>query len=177
VVNVVTGAAVGSLLLVGTGRGAPVVVLACAAGVVLLHPRVLGALVRWAHRRLRHTDADVALDARAVVIAVAWTLVMWLAYGVQVVALAAPFGLTGWEALPVATGAFAAAWTAGFVAVVAPAGVGVREAALVAALAPSIGPASAGAVAVVSRLLMTLGDLVWGLAGLATRPDRAAAGR
>ena len=177
VVNVVTGAAVGSLLLVGTGRGAPVVVVACAAGVVLLHPRVLGPLARWAHRRLRHTDAEVALDGRAVAVTVAWTLLMWLAYGIQVLALAVPFGLTGWEALPIATGAFAVAWTAGFVAVIAPAGAGVREAALVAVLAPSIGPASAGAVAVVSRLLMTLGDLVWGLLGLATRPDRAVAER
>ena len=177
VVNVVTGAALGSLLLVGTGRGAPVVVVACAAGVVLLHPRMFGALVRWAHRRLRHTDAEVALDGRAIAVTVAWTLLMWLAYGVQVLVLAVPFGLTGWEAVPVATGSFAVAWTAGFVAVIAPAGAGVREAALVAALTPSIGPASAGALAVVSRLLMTLGDLAWGLAGLAARPDRAVAER
>ena len=67
-------------------------------------------------------------------------------------------------------GAYALAWTAGLLVVVAPAGAGVREVALVAALAPVLDRGAGLAVAVLSRVLMTGGDLAWGLAGAALRP-------
>ncbi len=69
-----------------------------------------------------------------------------------------------------ATGGYALAWTAGFLFVIAPAGAGVRELALVAALAPVVDRPAALAVALLSRVLMTLGDLVLGAGGAAVRP-------
>jgi hypothetical protein len=71
--------------------------------------------------------------------------------------------LTGAVGDPVGpvTGAavFAAAWVVGFVLLIAPAGVGPREATIVALL-----PMSAGAglvVALVSRLVMSIADAAW----------------
>jgi glycosyltransferase 2 family protein len=61
-----------------------------------------------------------------------------------------------------ATGAFAAAWCAGFLLVVAPAGAGAREAALILLLGGVLTGPQATVVAVVSRLLFVVGDLGWG---------------
>ena len=71
--------------------------------------------------------------------------------------------------LLLSTGAYALAWTAGFLFVVAPAGCGRARRALVAALAPVLDRAGALAVAVLSRVLMTVGDLLWGAVGAALR--------
>jgi uncharacterized membrane protein YbhN (UPF0104 family) len=85
-----------------------------------------------------------------------------------------PHGEGGGRELLLATGAYALAWTAGLLFVVAPAGAGVRELALVAALAPVLASPAALAVAVLSRVLMTLGDLVWAGVAAAVRPRNGA---
>ena len=65
----------------------------------------------------------------------------------------------------------------GFVVVFAPAGAGVREALLIATLSPMLGVGKATAVTLVSRLLMTGGDLITAgtaatLARASNRPGR-----
>jgi uncharacterized membrane protein YbhN (UPF0104 family) len=71
------------------------------------------------------------------------------------------------------TGAFAGAWCVGFLLVVAPAGAGAREAALILLLGSSMSRPQATVVAVVSRLLFTIADLGWGgVAALAGRRNR-----
>jgi glycosyltransferase 2 family protein len=69
-------------------------------------------------------------------------------------------GVPAQRALPLAVGAFAIAWCAGPIVMIAPAGAGVRELALVALLAPVLDPAAALVVALVSRLFLTIADLV-----------------
>jgi uncharacterized membrane protein YbhN (UPF0104 family) len=61
--------------------------------------------------------------------------------------------------LPVYTGAFAAAWIVGLLAIYAPGGLGVREAMLVAILRSRIGSADAVVIAAASRGVFTLVDL------------------
>jgi uncharacterized membrane protein YbhN (UPF0104 family) len=58
------------------------------------------------------------------------------------------------------TGAFAAAWIVGLIAIYAPGGIGVREAVLVAILGPRIGSADALVIAAASRAVFTLADLI-----------------
>jgi uncharacterized membrane protein YbhN (UPF0104 family) len=87
---------------------------------------------------------------------------MWACYGLHVQALTAavqqPVGPLR------AAGVFAASWLIGFVLLVAPAGVGPREAAMVALLPLPAGTALL--VALVSRLILTAADTVWaGLTG------------
>jgi hypothetical protein len=59
-----------------------------------------------------------------------------------------------------AMGLYVLASVAGFVVLAAPAGLGVREAVLVAGLSPSIGPAAALGAALFSRVLWLVADLV-----------------
>jgi hypothetical protein len=70
-------------------------------------------------------------------------------------------------------GAYALAWSVGFVLVIFPSGVGPRELALIAALAPVLPRGSALVVAIVSRLVMTVCDLAW--AGIGFAVGRAGA--
>src|SRR5438094_7618727 len=93
--------------------------------------------------------------------AIGWWLLAWVFYGVQAWLLVADVGGQGLTALPLAAGAYALAWSVGFILIPFPGGVGPRELALIAALAPVMPRGSAIVVAVVSRLVMTIGDLVW----------------
>ena len=91
---------------------------------------------------------------------------MWAAYGVHLLLLLRGRPLEQGPSLTLLSlGGYALAWTVGFLVVVAPAGGGAREVALVVALAPVLDRAGAVAVALVSRVLMTVGDLAWWLVG------------
>jgi len=71
------------------------------------------------------------------------------------------------ESHPVgAISVFAVAWVAGFVTLVSPAGLGVREAVLLAGLTPAYGPGIALAAAMSHRILTCLGDGLAFLIGL-----------
>ncbi|MGE4296691.1 MAG: hypothetical protein AB7E47_01565 [Desulfovibrionaceae bacterium] len=59
------------------------------------------------------------------------------------------------------TGAYAAAWTLGFVTPGSPGGIGVRDAAMAALLAPALGQPMAVAAAVTLRCITTLGDVAF----------------
>lgn len=63
--------------------------------------------------------------------------------------------------------AFVGAWVVGFLAIPIPGGIGVREGALVFALAPWMPAHQAVLVAAASRLVATAGELISGLAGVA----------
>ena len=105
-------------------------------GLAVLAPPVLTRLVGLLLRVLRRDPLDRPLTARGVGAALGWALVMWAAYGLHLELLVRTQG-TG-PALLLSTGAYALAWTAGLLVVAAPAGAGVREVALVAALAPAL---------------------------------------
>jgi uncharacterized membrane protein YbhN (UPF0104 family) len=67
------------------------------------------------------------------------------------------------------TSSYALAWSVGFlgaalVVVAAPAGLGFREVALFATLSGVVPSSAAALVVLLSRVLMTLGDLAWAVA-------------
>jgi hypothetical protein len=129
-------------------------------------PGVLNRLLALALRLARRPSLPAPLSAAVVLRAAGWALVSWLAYGVHVWVLAVQLVPADPVLLARATGAFAAAWCAGFLLLVVPAGAGVREAALVVLLSPAMTRPEATVVAVVSRLLFVLGDLGWAAVGL-----------
>ncbi len=149
------------------------VLLVLPLGLVVLAAPVLSRLVSVLLRALRRDPLERPLSARGVGAATGWALLMWAAYGVHLWLLVRPQETQGRaDLLLLSLGAYALAWTAGFLFVVAPAGAGVRELALLGALAPVLDRPATLAVAVLSRVLMTLGDLLWGAAGAALRPRR-----
>ncbi len=143
--------------------------------VVLLHPRVLNPVLRRLLRLARRPDLEMPLTGRAILTASAWALVSWVFYGLQIWLLATRLGAPDGKTAPLAVGGFALAWSAGFLVVFVPAGVGVREVVLIAALHPVLHVADATAVvALVSRVLLTAGDLLTAAAsaGYARRSAR-----
>jgi glycosyltransferase 2 family protein len=132
---------------------------------ICLYPRVLNQILDRLLRLARRPPLEQPLTGRAIGTALAWGLVSWILLGLQIWLLAARMGLSGPSGVLLAIGAFAFAWCAGFLVVLAPAGAGVREFVLIALLGPALGGGAVGgtkalAVALVSRVLMTLGDLL-----------------
>ena len=135
-----------------------------------LHPRVVNAVLNLGLRLIRRPPLERPLSRRGVVTSAAWALAGWAAYGVHLWLLVHGLGATGPAAAVLSLGAFALAWCLGFLVVIAPAGAGVREVAMVAALAPVLDQGPAIAAALVSRLVVSVGDLVCAaLAGAAAK--------
>ncbi|MFE0147163.1 YbhN family protein [Nonomuraea sp. NPDC059007] len=139
--------------------------------VVCLHPKVLTWGLNLALRLARKEPLESVLPGRTVLVAVAWTALGWLIYGVHTMLLAGR-----WDLYVLATGAYAFAWATGLLTFVVPAGVGVREGALVLVFTPLIGTGAAFAVALLSRVAFTLADAVAaGVAFLLGRQDSSKA--
>jgi hypothetical protein len=137
-------------------------------GLACLTPPVLTWICNLVFRVLRRPPLDVTFSWTGVGIAVLSLLGTWLAYGLQITLLGWSLGADPGDLLLPATGAFAAAWCAGFLVVVVPTGAGTREAVLTLALASLLpgGTAAALTVAVLSRLLLTLADVAAALIGV-----------
>lgn len=144
---------------------------------VALHPAVLGRGVDLLARLLRRPPIDARVRGRDLLVAAAWSVVMWVLFGVHIWLLGAGLGLGGADFLLLAVGAYAAAWVGGFVVLFLPAGAGAREAVLWLVLGTVMSQGDAVAIALVSRALTVLGDgITSGGAALAAR-RRAGADR
>ena len=128
---------------------------------IALYPPVMGWALDRALRLARRPPLERRVSGSGVLRAAAWSLAGWAFFSVHAWLLVAGVTGKGVSVLPIAAGAYALAWSVGFVLIPFPGGVGPRELALIAALAPVMPRGSAIVVAVVSRLVMTIGDLVW----------------
>ena len=177
-VNVVTGLAVGLAVVPSVVEGGVLriatiglVLLACVVGV---SPAVLTRLVSLGLRALRQPPLERRVSWRGILTAGGWSLASWAAYGVAIWVLAVAVGAPAAAALPVSLAAIGLAMTVGFLVVVAPSGIGVREAVIVAALAPVLEAPAALAVALIARLVFTAADLLAAVLVLALPPPRVA---
>ncbi len=163
--HVLTAAPVGVLVLPDLDAPLWAVVALGAALLALAASPVVDRAGTWA------AGARLDLGARTRLRILAVMLVVWAAYGAASRLLVPPPDADA-GTLALVTGAVAAAYLVGVLVVIAPAGVGAREATLGFLLAPTLGVPAAAAVALLSRLVHTLGDLA--LAGIAwwlARPD------
>lgn len=164
------------LLDVG-GAALLVILILLPVAVICALPPVLTRLVNLLLKLMRRRSLPRALGWVEVGKALGWTLVAWVLFGTHLWLLTsseATSGLSGWVQC---VGALALAMTAGSLALVAPSGIGVREAIIVAALAPFVSAGVALGLAVASRVAFILADLLAAaLAALAgARADRRAA--
>lgn len=125
-----------------------------------IHPSILNRLLSRVLRILKRQPFDQQFSWRGIGKAVAWALIGAAGGGISVWLLARDIAHAGAGALPVCVGASTLAWAAGFLFVIAPAGAGVREAVLVAALSPIMSASAGLTIALLSRLLIIGGDLI-----------------
>lgn len=162
--HVATAAALGSLVLLLGGLDSPwprwVWLVALLVSTLGLVPLVVGQVAQRIARR------HVVIGAVDTALALLLMGVAWSAYSLALVLLSP--GLP-WSDVAALGGAFAVAYAAGVVVVLAPAGLGAREGVFVLLLAPVTGVAEATALALLARVvhggadgLMALG--AWGLA-------------
>ncbi|MFJ6194816.1 lysylphosphatidylglycerol synthase domain-containing protein [Micromonospora sp. NPDC092111] len=134
--------------------------------VAVCWPAVLGRVSHLVLKLLRRPEPARPVSGRAVRVAVAWQTLSWLVSGLHLWLLAVAMGAAPGRSLPLCVGAFGLATVVGVLAIVVPDGLGVREAVLSGALALVLPVPSAVAVAVASRLVTTVGEVVLGGAAL-----------
>ena len=164
VVSIGTGAAVAALTgAAALERARPgalvglwVIVAGAVAGMaLLLWPPLLRRLLRAALPEA----TEVTPPLPALLFGAVANVVAWTGYGVALLLLArgllpgAPLGLRG------AIAVFTASYLAGFLALVAPGGLGVREGLFILMLQGPIGLGAATALALASRVLLTVTEL------------------
>lgn len=150
------------------------VFLAVPVVAALLHPAVLNRVLSTALRLLRRPPLEERVSLRGIATSAGWSGLAWVVSGLQIWALSDSMASLGAADTLVCIGAYALAWSAGFLFVVAPAGAGVREAAMTAALSPIMPTSAALTVALLSRAVTTAGDVAAAaVAGLlrSGRPD------
>jgi hypothetical protein len=129
-------------------------------GLVLLHPRILGALMGWAATRFKRPELAWHYRYRTMVgLVLAYAGAnLWAGLALYVVL----WGLTpvSLVQLPLVVGASALAWVVGYLSFLTPSGLGVREAVLVALLALVFPQPVAIVGSLLFRLVATLGELL-----------------
>jgi hypothetical protein len=141
--------------------------------VVALHPATIPAVIDRVLAIFGREPLGVRATGRSMRLATAWGFGVWVLMGAHVLVLTHAFGAHGVKAVAAAVGGMALAWAVGLIFIPAPAGAGVREAVLVATFAPQIGTSPALAVALASRVLLLLADVVLAGVGAAVRPARS----
>lgn len=140
--------------------GAAAVAMVGLVALSLFIPLATPAIARLLSRLVRREVRLPAMTLRSFAAYVAALVAPWLAYAIAFwmfcLAVLGPSA----PPLDVAGGAFVAGYVAGIIAVFAPAGIAVREAALVALLTPALDVRSALVVAIGSRLWMIILEIL-----------------
>ena len=120
---------------------------------ILLEPRVFGPLANRVLRRLGREPLPLALSRQRVLALALMAAISFAVAGVSVWAFAETVHGVAADEVPTVIGSYAIGYAAAVVTLVLPAGLGVREGAILAALAPVLPLTVAIAVAVAVRLL------------------------
>ena len=157
--------AFGAVAMESPWSRAVAVILMVAA--IVLAPRLVNPAFAAARAITGRAFATPSVPARAVSIAATSTLLVWLVSGIAFRMIANAFGVTRGDAASYIS-VYAASYLAGFVALFAPAGIGVREGALVATMqrAGLASAPEAAVIALASRLWLTALEVVPGLIAL-----------
>lgn len=175
-VGVVTSAMVSTVLLLTTARDAistywfvlPIVPI----GLIALTPPVLARILGILGRVTRRELSTTRLSWSGLGASVFWSFVMWICFGAHSWLIVRDLISGDVPSFGLMLAAFAFAWLAGFLVIVAPAGVGVREAVFVLAVGGALTVPDALALAILSRFLLTIVDALLGGTALLLTPGR-----
>ena len=167
-INLLGAAAVGGWVALWStdlsGGRSLLVGLAIVAGLAaFLYFGGVGVLVRWVLRRGKPTGELPRPDGRRLLFLLPGYIVNWAVFGAAFVCLGRGLGLElGFWA---GTTAFAAAYFVGYVFLFAPAGIGIRESAMVVLLTPVLGADPSLVLAALQRVWITAVELIGAAAG------------
>lgn len=144
-------------------------ILCCVIGLAAIHPKVMNFGVNFALKIFKRDPVHIDFTYGSLLWLLGFFILSWVFYGVSaifnVMAVAQPWDQSLSFSLAIVAG-FAISWTLGFLSFLTPGGIGVREAVLTAILAPFISMSTALAVAVLSRLIWILCEIVGTVATL-----------
>jgi uncharacterized membrane protein YbhN (UPF0104 family) len=160
-----TGAAVAGLAgahnIEAAQRGTGAVLMLLVAGAIisvglLLWPPFLRRVLRLAAPQ---AVGERQPTGRGIVVGIATNVVAWLGYGLALWLLGRGLLPTSGLGLRLAIAVFTASYLAGFLALFAPGGIGVREGLFILMLQKPLGVGAATSLALASRLLLTVAEL------------------
>jgi uncharacterized membrane protein YbhN (UPF0104 family) len=163
---------VGVYFCTQTAGSVQLLLAAASAGLFVLTWLIVPGLAMRANRRIRGECSARSRSGRGP--SAAWSgaillhLLLWLAFGASVLFVAKSIAVIPSFDLLSSTFAASLSWIVGFLVIIVPTGLGVRELTLSALLSSYAGfsPWQANVVAVVSRLAIVLAELAWLLVGL-----------
>lgn len=136
------------------------IAVAALAALALLLPRAASLMQRLTARFFARAVVFPSMRAASVGRYAIALIVPWLAYGVAFWLFAASTVGNRAPGLPLSIAGFTAAYVWGIIWIPVPAGLGVREAALVALLSPQLGAETAVILAIGSRIWLTAVEIV-----------------
>jgi hypothetical protein len=156
------------------GRGGWVVRLrpflfAVPLGLLLLQPRVLQGVLNWILARFHRPALEVTMTWGRIWLLLLRYIVVWLIQGLAFATLVralAPLPLAG---VPYVAAAWVAAYVIGFLSLLTPSGLGVREGVIVLLLAAILPQPVAAVIAILARLWTIAGEAIAAGLALATR--------
>ena len=157
------------LLSAGGGPAYLLLVVLLVAGVVVLHPRVLNRVVDRALRLARRQPPEQPLSGRAIVVTMVFFVLAWLSLGLHVWVLVRSLGGDASATLLPSVFGYALAASLGMLALLLPAGLGLREVLLGLLLSDQLPHSVVLTVVILSRFIVTLADVLaaavgWGYA-------------
>ena len=138
-------------------------------GLLMLQPRILEGVLNWTLRKLGRPPVRVTLTRGQIWILIARYVVVWLAMGLSFAALVRALTPLQPGHTLYLVASWAAAYVIGYLSLLTPAGLGVREGVLAVLLFPIMPQPIAAVVAIMARLWMTVGEVVGAGAGLGLR--------
>lgn len=135
-----------------------------------LHPRVVPAALDWLFTKAGREPLHIQLSARGLVASAGWAVAAWAVLGLHLAVMLGAYHSVAPAALAACAGGIALGWAAGIAFIPAPAGAGIRDAILALTLGPIVGTTNAITIALASRVLLLLADVVLaGVGALLTR--------
>jgi uncharacterized membrane protein YbhN (UPF0104 family) len=131
-------------------------------GFTLLSPPVINRMVNLVLRVLRRPPLEHGVSVRGLVESGSWALAAWAANGAMTYVLLGRFAGHRGGVLAVSVGSYALSWVAGFLAIFAPAGAGVREVVMIGTISARTTAGVGLTVALVTRALAVVADAVTG---------------
>jgi hypothetical protein len=127
---------------------------------LVIYPPVLRRIVNFVLRRLRQPVVDIRLSFGRIAALVGLYLSMWLAQGIGFFVLINSFYQLPFAQLPVVVGGYSLAWILGFLVLISPAGLGIREGILTFALRLIMPEPIAIIAALLGRVWITVAEVL-----------------